>query len=734
MKLYYTFIFLLFSSIDLLAQNSNIIPYRKGDLWGYCDSNKNEILPYIYDEVEAPSVERFLWINKNSVFGIFDIIEKRIVLEPNFESIIVCKKIFITSHKGYISTFNFKGELLQNIGWQEIITSCHQFFNTSNGTYYTLDDSSYKFTNYPNFTGNTYFKNNLYYRVKTDANTIRLIDTTPYISIENIGNYSNFDNYYIVEDTNHSIYIIDTLGNKNNKLSNLIKNIKFEYNKYPRSGYGSYYTISDKKSIEKYLNYIQSYKNYSGNRNKLENTKYIIKHSISKLEFYDQDDRDRDRYRNNDESEHYLINGWSINNNKKYVYIKYLDTIINTNFTQEMIKGSYRFLYNKGSNVGSLYRYEKLIVENFNFFSFLNNIQFYNNEELSWNNFYFNAPLLWCKDSTSPKFYLKSVFGDSTKNYENKDLFSKIVFYDTFISGYKNSSIYISTTQKFSIKTKDKTIILNVFGDTVVKLSNHTSKITYIRYYQNSLYNYAIYDSLNNEYTYFNPFPIRTKKVKGYDKLIMLLDGKYYKIYQNVKKDYHYHKVYLVDSNFKIVYKYKQKKSYNSYYGDANFGDNYSNSVHSENYPNCDFKNYYCYLEKEKKLIIIKNDGKLIVLKNIKYNWNYCTNNDSCSFAFMSSKKIFIQNSNYREISINQKFDNFYLLYSSLNYVFLLDKKDKTYLYNENFELIKEFKKDDVRIKDNRNGLFYIEKRNSETNDYEIEYYFDSKGTIYYEP
>ena len=45
-----------------------LIPYRKGDLWGYCDKNKKIVIPIIYSEVK-PFKEKFAAVNKNGLWG-----------------------------------------------------------------------------------------------------------------------------------------------------------------------------------------------------------------------------------------------------------------------------------------------------------------------------------------------------------------------------------------------------------------------------------------------------------------------------------------------------------------------------------------------------------------------------------------------------------------------------------------------------------------------------------------
>jgi len=50
-----------------------LIPYRNGDKWGYCDKNKNIIIPAIYNRVIMPSPNcKYLVVSKNNKVGIID--------------------------------------------------------------------------------------------------------------------------------------------------------------------------------------------------------------------------------------------------------------------------------------------------------------------------------------------------------------------------------------------------------------------------------------------------------------------------------------------------------------------------------------------------------------------------------------------------------------------------------------------------------------------------------------
>ena len=67
------FSFCLFDIKNLFAQNENsalpdLIPYRKGDKWGYCDKNKKIVLPCKYDDAKIFS-EGLAAVKKDKMWG-----------------------------------------------------------------------------------------------------------------------------------------------------------------------------------------------------------------------------------------------------------------------------------------------------------------------------------------------------------------------------------------------------------------------------------------------------------------------------------------------------------------------------------------------------------------------------------------------------------------------------------------------------------------------------------------
>lgn len=84
----YFFIFVISVLVisDILSQETpNLIPYRKGKKWGFCDRNKNIIIPIVYDDA-SPFREGLLvvWIS-----GRWGFINKNgdIIIEPKYQKV-----------------------------------------------------------------------------------------------------------------------------------------------------------------------------------------------------------------------------------------------------------------------------------------------------------------------------------------------------------------------------------------------------------------------------------------------------------------------------------------------------------------------------------------------------------------------------------------------------------------------------------------------------------------------
>ncbi len=67
----------------LEAADPFLIPYRKGDKWGFCDRDKRIVIDCVYDEVAFFS-EGLAAVNFNSKFGYIDNVGKLVIL-PSFE-------------------------------------------------------------------------------------------------------------------------------------------------------------------------------------------------------------------------------------------------------------------------------------------------------------------------------------------------------------------------------------------------------------------------------------------------------------------------------------------------------------------------------------------------------------------------------------------------------------------------------------------------------------------------
>ena len=51
-KLYYVFFTLLFTTLSFSQNNNPLIPYRDGNLWGFCDTLGNVKVKPLYKEIK----------------------------------------------------------------------------------------------------------------------------------------------------------------------------------------------------------------------------------------------------------------------------------------------------------------------------------------------------------------------------------------------------------------------------------------------------------------------------------------------------------------------------------------------------------------------------------------------------------------------------------------------------------------------------------------------------------
>jgi len=53
-RYFFIFVIVVLSIGDILSQETpNLIPYRKGKKWSFCDRNKKIIIPIVYDEANS---------------------------------------------------------------------------------------------------------------------------------------------------------------------------------------------------------------------------------------------------------------------------------------------------------------------------------------------------------------------------------------------------------------------------------------------------------------------------------------------------------------------------------------------------------------------------------------------------------------------------------------------------------------------------------------------------------
>lgn len=63
---------LISAQIDTSSQLPNLIPYRSGDKWGFCDKNKNIIIPLLYDKVGSFVNDSLIGVGLNGKYGIYN--------------------------------------------------------------------------------------------------------------------------------------------------------------------------------------------------------------------------------------------------------------------------------------------------------------------------------------------------------------------------------------------------------------------------------------------------------------------------------------------------------------------------------------------------------------------------------------------------------------------------------------------------------------------------------------
>jgi hypothetical protein len=99
MKRFFFFILILFLQENLSARLPDLIPYRKGNLWGYCDSTKKMIIEPKYDFAYDFSEGTAIVLYKNTK-AIIDTAGNETLLP---DSMVIS---FWPSHHG-VRTFNY---------------------------------------------------------------------------------------------------------------------------------------------------------------------------------------------------------------------------------------------------------------------------------------------------------------------------------------------------------------------------------------------------------------------------------------------------------------------------------------------------------------------------------------------------------------------------------------------------------------------------------------------------
>ncbi len=70
-------IVLMAISVSLMAQTSELIPYRKGDKWGYCDRNKKIVIKPKYESAD-PFSDGLAWVQINDKWVLINREDKEI--------------------------------------------------------------------------------------------------------------------------------------------------------------------------------------------------------------------------------------------------------------------------------------------------------------------------------------------------------------------------------------------------------------------------------------------------------------------------------------------------------------------------------------------------------------------------------------------------------------------------------------------------------------------------------
>jgi hypothetical protein len=438
----------LISNQCIFSQNINYFPYKKNSCFGFCDSNKNLIYPCVFEKAEFMMINIYSQKNEfplfkvtnNNKIGLFDPLVGKIIIEAKYDKIYTFKKIIIVSLNNIISTFNYKGEFLQELGeidpannnsyiindfFIHLIDNT-SFFSIDNSTFHLIEVNNFKFLN--DSIGTTKINDDIFF-LKRINNKFLYLDSQPYKHVERF-----LVNYYLVVDKQNNIIFFNKNGNKNNNLYEILSTINFKYSTYTRDQSQNYFSLNNPEKMTEFIKKYKSSKDTNSFKNKL----YIFNFISDVL------------------SNRKNINGWFHNDNNELVYVEYFDTTIRTKFNKYYEMYDLNFLYSDSNKIGSLYKGHELIIEKFDFFSFFSDvisnspIFIFDNMGMS----YWRKNYYWAKDTFTNKIYLKSLLG-KPKTDSNR--------YDSSYLIY--------------IKDNKQTLILNFWQDTILKLSKHCGNV-----------------------------------------------------------------------------------------------------------------------------------------------------------------------------------------------------------------------------------------------------------------
>ena len=100
-----------------------LIPYRKGDKWGFCDRNKNIVIDCIYDEVELFQNRRAA-VRLNNKWGFCD--KKKVVVDCVYDSVGTFEFEFSTaSLNGKSGVIDRNGNIIIPLRYRRVIIYSH---------------------------------------------------------------------------------------------------------------------------------------------------------------------------------------------------------------------------------------------------------------------------------------------------------------------------------------------------------------------------------------------------------------------------------------------------------------------------------------------------------------------------------------------------------------------------------------------------------------------------------